>query len=292
MWSWRMLLATGQAQYADLIERTLFNGFLSGFSLDGTRFFYVNPLLSPGRPEVLGRGGHERREWYYVACCPPNVMRLIGSLGQYLATTDARGVHIQQYAAAEISTPDVELHVDTEYPWHPHVTVTIRRTPNRRWELRLRVPAWCTSPRLNGAHATPSDGYLRIERDWKVGDRIELELPMPPRLTRGHPRMESTHGAVAIERGPLVYCLEESDNAGVLDVALDTRQALATTWQPELLGGVTTIEAQGVRNELPLGLYQPHDAPEPPAQPVSLTAVPYFAWANRAPGAMRVWIPA
>src|SRR5205085_11217319 len=117
MWSWRMLLATGDGQYADLIERTLFNGFLSGVSIDAATFFYVNPLLSNGQGEVIGRGGHERRPWYLVACCPPNVMRLLGALPQYCASVDGRGVQVHQYVAGVVSTPAVALRMATEYPW-------------------------------------------------------------------------------------------------------------------------------------------------------------------------------
>jgi DUF1680 family protein len=293
MWSWRMLLATGQAQYADLIERTLFNGFLSGMSLDGVRYFYVNPLLSPGRPEVLGRGGHERREWYTVACCPPNVMRVVATLGQYVASNDAGGIQIHQYAPATISTADVQLRLETDYPWAGRVTLTVEGTPDSAWQLRLRQPAWCTAPTIDGAPARASDGYLVLDRTWHAGDRVELDLPMPPRLTRGHPRVESTIGAVAIERGPIVYCLEQVDHpdAEVLDVTVDTAAPLQTTWQPDLLGGVTTITAHGRVAEPLADLYTPFGTAEPPARPVDLTGVPYFAWANREPGAMRVWIP-
>lgn len=289
MWNWRMLLATGAAQYADLIERTLFNGFLSGMSLDGLRFFYVNPLLSPGRPEVLGRGGHERREWYYVACCPPNVMRIIATLGQYLATRDERGVQIHQYAPASISTDDVSLRIETDYPWHGRVSVHVERTPSAPWQLRLRVPAWCTAPTVDGTPAQAVDGYVVLEP--RAGQRVQLELPMPPRLTRAHPRIEACIGSVAIERGPLVYCLEEVDNADVLDVGIDPQAELSATWQPDLLGGVTTIAARGTLGVPPASLYEPADVPRQAATPTELTAVPYYAWANRAPGAMRVWIP-
>ena len=174
-------------------------------SLDGARYFYVNPLASPGRPEVLGRGGHERREWYFVACCPPNVMRLIATLGQYLATTDESGVQIHQYAPATLSTTDAALRIETSYPWDGHVDIDVGRAPK---QLRLRVPGM-----VHGADDQRSgrernrNGYIAMQPS--DGERIELSLPMPPRLTRAHPRVESCIGSVAIERGPLVYCLEQ-----------------------------------------------------------------------------------
>jgi DUF1680 family protein len=290
MWSWRMLLATGEAKYTDLIERTLFNGFLSGLSLDGARYFYVNPLASPGRPEVLGRGGHERREWYFVACCPPNVMRTIATLGQYLATRDAEGgVQIHQYAPATITAGDATVRVETKYPWDGRVAIRVERSPSGPWQLRLRVPAWCTAPTVDGEPAEPRNGYLTVTP--RAGDRIVLDLPMLPRLTRAHPRVESCVGSVAIERGPIVYCLEEVDNPDVQDVTIDAAQPLEASWEADVLGGVTVVRARGETTPAPATLYERHDAPRGRAEPVQLTAVPYYAWANRAPGAMRVWIP-
>ena len=190
MWSWRMLLATGQGQYADLIERTLFNGFLSGIALDGERFFYVNPLLSNGLGEVIGRGGHERRPWYLVACCPPNVMRLLGSLPQYCASSDARGVQLHQYVAGSVSVGAVELRLDTEYPWQGAVALTVERTAAEPWTLSLRRPGWCAVATVvcNGSSVEPPlvDGYWQLDRTWQVGDRVALTLEMPVRLTRAH----------------------------------------------------------------------------------------------------------
>ncbi len=210
-----MLLATGQGQYADLIERTLFNGFLSGIALDGERFFYVNPLLSNGLGEVIGRGGHERRPWYLVACCPPNVMRLLGSLPQYCASSDARGVQLHQYVAGSVSVGAVELRLDTEYPWQGAVALTVERTAAEPWTLSLRRPGWCAVATVvcNGSSVEPPlvDGYWQLDRTWQVGDRVELTLEMPVRLTRAHPRVEACAGQVAVERGPIVYCFEQCD---------------------------------------------------------------------------------
>jgi len=299
MWNWRMLLATGEARFADLIERTLYNAVLCGISLDGRRYAYANPLIS--------RAGIERQEWFTCACCPPNVMRLFASLNHYVATTDAGGVQIHQYASGEIQTDLAEagavaLRVTTRYPWDGHVAIDIVRSPAAAWQLSLRVPSWCERPvlRLNGASRglAASDGYAALRRHWKAGDRVELDLPMAPRLIEAHPRIDPTRASVAIERGPLVYCLEFCDQAegvDVQDVVLDEHEALGEEWREDLLGGVVTVSARGQAvNTREWGdqLYRPRAGRNGPAgERVVLTAIPYFAWANRGRGAMRVWIP-
>ena len=299
MWNWRMLLATGDARYADTLERSLYNGFLSGVSLDGRRYFYVNPLQS--------RGGITRPEWYGCACCPPNVMRQIAAVGHYLATVDAGGVQLHQYASATIdalvgSAHAVALQMETRYPWEGVVQVIIAETDGAAWQLSLRVPGWCTNAavRVNGvAVETGVVGgtYVALHCAWQPGDVVELDLAMPPRLTAPHPRVDAIRGSRAIERGPLVYCLEAEDQeAGVdlLDVRIVPDAPLTANWRADVLGGVVTVEAQGTVADVrdwDDTLYRPAMPPEAPARPVKLTAVPYYAWANRAPGAMRVWVP-
>jgi DUF1680 family protein len=298
LWNWRMLLATGEARFADTIERALFNGFLSGVSLDGRRFFYVNPLLS--------RGGVEREEWHWCACCPPNIMRLIASLGHYFATRDSAGLQIHQYACGTVGAMlepgrSVAVRMETDYPWQEGVRVIIERADGLPWRLALRLPGWCSAPmmRVNGQAwtETAGAGYATIERPWRAGDTVELDLPMAPRLIEAHPRNDATRGSVAIERGPLVYCLEGCDQppaARILDVLIDETGPLQAAWHGDLLGGATVIEAQGYAVDVAAWqgrLYRPADEGALPRQPVRLTAVPYYAWANRGPGAMRVWIP-
>jgi hypothetical protein len=213
-------------------------------------------------------------------------MRLIATLGQYLATTDASGVQIHQYAPATLSTADFALRIESNYPWDGRVSIDVERAPKH---LRLRVPNWCAGATVNGQAAQAADGYVTVQP--KDGERIELNLPMPARLTRAHPRVESCIGSVAIERGPLVYCLEEVDNTGVQDVTIDPAAPLSESWHGDLLGGVTTVVAQGTVHEPPEALYAPADQLPSAGERTTLTAVPYYAWANRAPGAMRVWIP-
>ena len=304
MWSWRMLLATGESRFADLIERTLYNAILSGVSLAGDLYFYVNPLASNGDVELLSRGGNRRKEWHLVACCPPNVMRTFAALDHYFATRDGSGLQIHLYGpariAADLAAGSVAVRMESTYPWDGKVRLTIEDPGAAPWTLSLRVPAWC-----KGASATVdgravgtlgAGGYLRIERAWKPGGVVELDLPMPARLTEAHPRIESTRGCVAIERGPLVYCLETADNPDghVADLEIDTAAPLESVWAPDRLGGVVLVKATGwAVDTRPWAnqLYREVGAPPAARRRVALTAVPYYAWANREPGAMRIWIP-
>src|SRR5215471_7359274 len=251
MWSWRMLLATKQSRFADLIERTLYNAVLAGVSLDGDRYFYVNPLASNGEPEHLHRSGCRRKPWHLVACCPPNVMRLLASLAHYVATRDASGLQIHQYAAARIAGPRATLRIGTAFPRDGRIRIEIEEATDEPWTLALRMPDWCAgaSARVNGreAHASAADGYLRLARPWARGDVVDLDLPMPARCVEAHPWIESTRGCVAIERGPLVYCLEQADHpdARVADLEIDAEAPLTSSWEPELLDGVTVVRARG-----------------------------------------------
>ena len=306
-WNWRLLLATGNGRHADLIERTLFNGFLSGVSLAGDTFFYVNPLLSRGQSEIVGRGGVQRQPWFLVACCPPNVMRLIGTLGHFVASQHANGVQIHQYAPSTIRAAlengeEVRLRLETDYPWSGAIAVHVEATDASEWALALRIPAWCpaTTARLNGQplQVQSMEGYLTIRRAWHAGDRLDLELDMRPRLTEPHPRVEATRGCLAMECGPLVYCLEDADQGSmsVLDLALDPDVEPAREWEPDLLGGVVALRARGRLVDSAQWAdwtFRTFEATHQEAShtPVDLKAVPYFAWANRGPGSMRVWIP-
>jgi DUF1680 family protein len=306
-WNWRLLLATGEARFADLIERTLYGGFLSGVSLDGQRFFYVNPLLS--------RGGIERAEWYTCACCPPNAMRVLASLDHYFVTSDladsargtAAGMQIHQYASCVIAAElepgrRVILSMETDYPWHGQVILTIQQTDGQPWRLALRVPGWCdeAAMRVEGqpVEVPSGGGYATVERAWRAGDTVELEFPMKPQLVEPHPQVDAARGCVAIQCGPVVYCIEQVDqepSVDVLGVQIDGTLPLRTAWRGDLLGGVMTVEATGYIKDVDAWgdqLYRPVEERETlPREPVCLTAVPYYAWANREPGPMRVWIP-
>ncbi|WP_035803664.1 glycoside hydrolase family 127 protein [Kitasatospora mediocidica] len=316
--SWRMALLTGQARYGDLIERTLFNGFLAGMSLDGERWLYVNPLqVRDGHTDTGGDQSTRRTRWFRCACCPPNVMRLLASLEHYVSASDGSGLHLHQYLSGRYRGETgrglpIVVSVNTDYPWQGRITVTVQESPDVPWTLSLRVPQWCRDYTLSvdGVPArTPDevdaqDGWLRVERVWTAGDTLVLELDLPVRLVEADPRVDAVRGCVAIERGPLVYCVEQVDHpgGGLDDVVLDTSRPLSAKDRPDLLGGVVTVLGAGYRRRpVPSGWWPYQDradaADGDPAsavgrgEPVELTAVPYYAWANREDGGMRVWLP-
>ena len=301
--SWRMALLTGQARYSDLIERTLFNGFLAGMSLDGESWLYVNPLqVRDGHLDGGGDQSSRRTRWFRCACCPPNVMRLLAGLEHYFTSTDGRGLQIHQYASGlfhgEVDGAPMNVSVNTEYPWRGRTAITVERTPGTPWTLSLRIPQWCTEYTLDGVatDAEVEDGWLRIHRSWATGDEVVLDLDLAPRLVSADPRADAVRGCVAIERGPLVYCLEQADHpgGGLDDVVIDATGPLTVKERPDLLGGVVTIGGAGYRRSLPepgWWPYGPARSPQPQGTPLELVAVPYHAWANRAVGSMRVWLP-
>jgi DUF1680 family protein len=307
MWNWRMLLITGEGRYADLMERTLFNGFLSGLALDGVHTRYENPLMRRGFKTVFGPHGNERQEWFGCACCPPNIMRLLSSLTHYMATSTAQGVQIHQYApfdlSASVAGGKLHLHTQTDYPWQGTIMMSVEQAPAAPWALSLRIPAWCARPtvKLNDALLpvqVDGSGYVVIERKWSDCDLVELELPMTPRLTASHPRVDATRGCAAIERGPLVYCLEspdQPDGINFMDIVIAKDAFLDTVWKDDMLDGVVIVKTHGyVLNSAEWGdsLYRPLTASQTePNRLVSLVAIPYYVWDNRGLSTMRVWIP-
>jgi len=290
-WNWRMLLATGGHRYADELERVLYNGIACSTSLDGRHFFYSNPLqLRTGHDGSHEDAPSQRLPWYSCACCPPNLARLVASLQAYTATVTDAGVQLHLYAAGTIATPHGTVAVATDYPWDGRVTLTVTPSdPGSVWTLALRIPGWCTAATLDGA---PVGGeYAEVTRAWQPGDTVVLELAMPPRLVTGHPRVDAVRGCAALLRGPLVYCLEQTDlpdDVLVDDVTLDLDAPVEAGPGD---GATVVLTARGSHH--PAGgapLYAPPGRVA--GTPVRLTAVPYFRWANREPGAMRVWIPA
>jgi DUF1680 family protein len=306
MFSWRMLMITGESRYADLMERTLYNGFLGGLSLDGGKFIYANPLqVREGHVSGGNDGDYERKPWFHCACCPPNVMRTLASLEHYVVLSSADSVRVHQYIpgtyTAAVGGGAATLNVTTEYPWDGQVRIVIDSAPGEAWGLGVRVPHWAgrASVQVNGEPVTaePENGWLTVTRTWEEGDEIVLDLPLEVRFTSADPRVDAARGSVALERGPLVYCLEAVDNPGqrLDDISIDTDRRPVVERHADLLGGVTSIEVQGRQRSRPNGSwwpYAPHsDAQAPDASPVTLSAVPYFVWGNREQGAMRVWIP-
>jgi len=291
LWNHRLALLTGDARYADALETALYNGVLAGVSLDGKRFFYVNPLESVGT--------HHRSEWYGCACCPPNVTRTLAALGQYAYATGPQtlvvNLYIQGSAQATVDNQKVQLEVATRYPWDGGVRLTVRPERPARFALRLRKPGWCerASVRVNGASvdAPLERGYLVIERDWRSGDRVGLSFPMTVRQVRAHPRVKADAGLTALQRGPIVYCFEQCDQTAELAaVGVPVGARFTAHWEPELLGGVVTLRGEGrVRGNEDWGrvLYSPARLPSA----TRLTAIPYCVWDHRSAGAMRVWMP-
>jgi len=292
LWNHRMLMLAGEGRFADVLERALYNGMLSGVSFTGEKFFYVNPLASDGT--------HHRQAWYGCACCPSNVVRFLPSIAGYVyaASDDAlwANLYIAGTATASIGEAKVKITQATDYPWSGAVQLTVEPAAETEFTLNLRIPGWADEHRIrvNGEAVTNvklANGYAAIQRAWKAGDVVELELPMPIRRIEAHPSVVDNRGRVALQRGPIVYCLEAVDNGGrALSLVLprDARLEEATT--EGLPGRVVVIRAEGLRvppRDWAGKLYQP----VAPAEKAQLTAIPYYAWDNREPGEMTVWIP-
>jgi len=317
MWNWRMLLASGEGHYADQMERALYNNILASPALDGQHYFYINPLmlreakylrLSTDLPPSEVFIPDQRPEWHDCACCPPNVMRLFSSFSHYLATHDAKGIQIHHFAPADIECDllkgsHIKLNIVTSYPWQGNIKLRVVETDNSPWVLSIRNPEWSQNPiiSINGKVVTglrQEKGYLVLEREWQVEDVVELELQMETMLVTSNPRIDATRGCLAIQRGPIVYCLEDKDqeiNGRLLDVEIDKNQPLLTRWDSDLLDGVMVVEASGqfVDPKAWHGhLYQPATFPMlAKSSSTRLVAIPYYAWGNRGIGGMRVWIP-
>jgi uncharacterized protein len=306
MFSWRMLMITGESKYADLLERTLYNGFLAGFSLDGQRYIYANPLqVREGHAARGDDHDYQRVEWFHCACCPPNVMRTLASLEHYvLLGGDTRAV-LHQYMsgryAAGLAGGEVRMEVTTDYPWDGTVSIRVAGAPASPWELALRVPQWAGQPMLtvNGTavDTAPTDGWWVVSRQWNDGDEVVLVLPLEPRFTVADARLDAARGAVGIEYGPLVYCLEAVDNPGhrLDDVTIDTAVAPEVAPVDGALGAATIRSAGRVRPRAGASWwpYSPAGAPvqDEFGESITLTSVPYYTWGNRRPGAMRIWVP-
>ena len=302
-WAHRMLQLTGDVEFAHTLERVLYNGCLSGVSLDGRRFFYANPLAvyPAGSQGAAENVANARREWFGCACCPPNIARLIASVGQYFysESEDTAYVHLyaQGHADLRVGGQAVGLDCVTRYPWDGAIRLRLAPEHAARFTLALRVPDWCqgVSVAVNGTRvaARPSKGYLRLSRHWHAGDTVQLELAMPVMVIEANPRVRMDCGRVALQRGPLVYCLEQADNGRELrDLTLPSSLRLKPVFVGDQMGGVTVLRGKALRR-------RPSDWPKgalyrmAPARRVSvpITAIPYCVWGNRRPGEeMLVWV--
>jgi uncharacterized protein len=299
MLAWRLLLATGDPRAADVIERTILNGVLSGLGSDGTSFFYVNPLQRRTKRVAADPHTGERQTWYPCACCPPNLMRTLSSWEQLLATTDDGGVQVQQYGdatiRAEVAGGTLRLATRTGYPWDGRVVVEVVEAPAEPVTLSLRRPAWADGTTIQWpgdpapSRLAPGDAGPARRATWQAGERVVLELGVAPRLTRPHPRVDAVRDTLAIERGPLVYCLETADlpaDVVLEDVRIGDDAALTDEDRPDLGPGVVGVTAPGL-----VVADGGSGAGGPAAGPIALHALPYHLWANRRPAGMRVWIP-
>ena len=302
LWNQRMFLLTGESRYIDALERTLYNGFLSGVGMDGRSFYYVNPLACDGEyPFNRGRA-MSRQPWYQTSCCPTNVVRLLPSLGGYCYARRDREIFVNLYATSQarlqLDDCDIQIDQETDYPWDGAIALEIAVSQPASFALHLRIPSFVQGLPL------PSDlyryldtdseppalvvdgetlplavnevGYARVERRWEGRTRVELELPLDLRRVVAHDAVADLRGKVALERGPLVYALESADNdSPVLELTLDDASCLRAEDQPNLLGGITTVGGSAL---------------DCAGETVPFSAIPYYAWGHRGAGQMTVWL--
>jgi uncharacterized protein len=302
-WNSRMNRLTGESKYVDILERSLYNGALDGLSLSGDRFFYENPLASDGT--------HKRAEWFGTACCPSNIARLVSSVGGYIYGRASNGIYVNLFVASTTTIPlagtDVKVTMATNYPWDGDVTIALHPKSQAKFNVFVRIPGWAQNKpvpgslyrfldvsdaqwalRVNGKPAsyTMNKGYAVVERTWKEGDSITLALPMPVRRVVSIDSVKANRNRVAIQRGPLVYCIENVDNNGYVNSAiLPDNVSVRPEFRKDLLNGVVLLQAD-----------VPVVAASSGGQSVSmttkrLTAIPYYAWCNRGSGEMQVWLP-
>lgn len=293
-WNHRMLQLDCDRKYADLIEQTLYNGVLSGVSLDGKKFFYANPLES--------RGNQQRNEWFGVACCPPNIARLLSSLGQYVYSYKEDSLMVHLYAETEstleINQQPVSITQKTTYPWDPEVNISLEMDKSIEFNLKLRIPSWCkdSSVSINGQSFEYSTedlnkGYLELKRRWESGDTITLILTMPVTKRYSNPNVSENVGKVALQRGPILYCLEGVDhNTSVSKIFISDHVDFTTEHKEDFLNGVTVLKGDGQALEDKNWQGKLYDDEKPSKKPVQLTAIPYYAWNNREVSDMVIWI--
>ena len=297
MWNWRMFLISSEARFLDILELALYNGMLSGFSLDGEHYFYVNPLAD--------RGNHRRQEYFECACCPPNVARMLASLPGYFYAISDEGIWVNLYgkniANLDVKGVSVALDQRTDYPWDGVIDLIVQPKKEMTFSMFLRIPRWCNSARITVndeeiAEEVRQGEFFRLNRAWRSGDRIRLSLSMPVELVMSHPRVFEDTGRAVLKRGPIVYCLEQVDNLGhdVWDLVLPADDLrLKVEWIAELLNGVFVIrgEALAVDSDWSeVSLYRSTEEMPAKQSAVPLIAIPYYAWANRNPGPMTVWV--
>jgi DUF1680 family protein len=315
-WNHRMFLLHGDAKYVDVLERVIYNGFLSGVSLSGDRFFYPNPLETDGKTK-FNQGTNERAPWFGCSCCPVNVVRFIPSIAGYIYATRGDELFVNLFiggnATVKLGPRTVKLNQQTRYPWDGAVKLTVTPDTSGEFTLNLRIPGWVLgrpvpgelyryadagSPgdpvvtelhiKINGREFSGGpvvNGFLILKRNWKPNDVVEIQMPMPVRRVLAHDAVKANTGRVAIERGPVVYCAEGADNDGqVLNRVLPDGAVLTPEYRPDLFGGVMILRGPVTAVERgPDGSVVP--------KPADLTLIPYYAWNHRGANEMAVWLP-
>ncbi len=303
LWNQRMGMLTGESKYVDVLEKSLYNGALDGISLAGNQFFYGNVLASNGR--------QARRDWFGTACCPANIARLIESLGNYIYGYDEKNIWINLYVGSNtsfsINRQTVELRLETAYPWEGKISVSVNTPSKNRFAIRMRLPGWATGEAVpgdlyhfseknvqpvvllvngkKGSYQTEK-GYMVIDREWEKGDKIELELPMPVQRVVSRPEVKADIERVALQRGPLVYCVEGVDNAGkTMNIVLPPKTVLSTV--PRTLLNENVV---GIETDATVIAISP-DGSDVKTEKRKINAIPYYTWNNRGSGQMLVWLP-
>ena len=292
-WNHRLLQLDCDGRYADAMERALYNGAVGGVSLDGKGFFYVNPLES--------RGDAHRQPWFSVSCCPPNIARLVASVGEYVYSESRSEacvhLYVQGKGELDLGGRKVVIEQRTGYPWKEQIAIAVRPRETAEFTLALRIPGWCREPRakLGGRSLRLAPlmkkGYARIKRRWNPGDTMELTLPMPAERVEANPAVAADAGRVALQRGPLVYCLEEVDNgANLNDLILPRNAKLTAKFDRKLLGGVVVLRGRARRTDRAAWKNDLYRFAGSCGRSVTLEAVPYCVWDNRRPGEMLAWL--
>lgn len=305
LWNWRMFLAEGRANYIDVLELALYNAVLSGVDLSGDQFFYTNTLRQENNAPVDLRWPRTRVPFFTSFCCPPNLVRTVAEIGGYAYAQSKDTLWVNLYGSNTLNTklaPHQKIHIEqhTNYPWDGDITLTIEDSPETEFNLKLRIPGWAKSAEIQidgtpiEADITPGT-YTTITRVWKSGTTIRLNLPMPPILVEAHPLVEESRNHVAVKRGPIVYCLESPDlptGTRIADISIPRDMPLETEFEPQLLGGTSTIIGT-VTLRKPANwtgrLYREYSRPQ--TTPVETRFIPYYAWSNRGPSEMSVWLP-
>jgi uncharacterized protein len=311
MWNWRMLAATGDAKFTDVIERALYNGINSGMSLDGKTYCYRNPLAFDPAGESRDRhlvDGKIRNAWYDTTCCPPNLERTFASLSGYFYSTSNEGVYVHLYDNSAMNWhlhdgTALKVEQKTNYPWEGKVKIAVSPATPSEFVVYVRIPGWSTknSVTVNGKEVAGAKAgeYLAIRRKWAANDTIDLNFDMTTRLLRANPAVTEDRGRVAFQRGPIVFCMEHLDqpsHGAGMNLAGYTVLPDAETvaqFEPKLLDGVMVLTHPATISETAtdMALYFPASMPKPPASPTTVKLIPYYAWANRDPASMQVWIP-